>query len=100
MSAAAVTVLTVRRGVSLAGVAVTTTTSAAGARTTRYGISAGSSLMSPGWPKLGFDLLSDLFILRGVPAHIRSDNGPEFVAKAVQESIGIACVKKVCGSMC
>jgi putative transposase len=30
------------------------------------------------------DLLSDLFLLRGVPAHIRSDNGPEFVAKAVQ----------------
>ena len=34
------------------------------------------------------DLLSDLFILRGVPEHIRSDNGPEFVAKAVQEWIG------------
>jgi putative transposase len=33
------------------------------------------------------DLLSDLFILRGVPGHIRSDNGPEFVAKAVQEWI-------------
>ena len=31
--------------------------------------------------------LSDLFILRGVPGHIRSDNGPEFVAKAVQEWI-------------
>ena len=30
------------------------------------------------------DVLSDLFILRGVPAHIRSDNGPEFVAKMVQ----------------
>jgi hypothetical protein len=30
------------------------------------------------------DVLSDLFILRGVPAHIRSDNGPEFVAKRVQ----------------
>ena len=30
------------------------------------------------------DLLSDLFILCGVPAHIRSGNGPEFVAKAVQ----------------
>jgi putative transposase len=30
------------------------------------------------------DLLADLFILRGVPGHIRSDNGPEFVAKAVQ----------------
>jgi putative transposase len=33
------------------------------------------------------DLLSDLFILRGVPEHIRSDNGPEFVAKAVQDWI-------------
>ena len=31
------------------------------------------------------DVLSDLFILRGVPSHIRSDNGPEFVAKAVQD---------------
>jgi putative transposase len=30
------------------------------------------------------DVLSDLFILRGVPGHIRSDNGPEFVAEAVQ----------------
>jgi putative transposase len=27
------------------------------------------------------DVLSDLFILRGVPGHIRSDNGPEFVAR-------------------
>jgi putative transposase len=33
------------------------------------------------------DVLSDLFILRGVPGHIRSDNGPEFVAKAVQKGI-------------
>ena len=33
------------------------------------------------------DVLSDLFMLRGVPGHIRSDNGPEFVAKAVQEWI-------------
>ena len=30
------------------------------------------------------DFLSDLFVLRGVPNHIRSDNGPEFIAKAVQ----------------
>jgi putative transposase len=29
-------------------------------------------------------MLSDLFIMRGVPGHIRSDNGPEFIAKAVQ----------------
>jgi transposase InsO family protein len=31
------------------------------------------------------DVLSDLFILRGVPEHIRSDNGAEFTAKAVQD---------------
>jgi hypothetical protein len=30
------------------------------------------------------DVLADLFILRGIPGYIRSDNGPEFVAKAVQ----------------
>jgi putative transposase len=34
------------------------------------------------------DVLSDLFILRGVPGHIRSDNGPEFIAKTVQAWIG------------
>jgi len=33
------------------------------------------------------DVLAGLFILRGVPGHVRSDNGPEFVAKAVQEWI-------------
>ena len=33
------------------------------------------------------DALSDLFIMRGVPQHIRSDNGPEFIAKAVQDWI-------------
>jgi len=33
------------------------------------------------------DVLSDLFILRGVPGHIRSDNGPEFIAKAVRKWI-------------
>ena len=30
------------------------------------------------------DALTDLFILRGVPAYIRSDNGPEFIAEAVR----------------
>jgi len=33
------------------------------------------------------DALSDLFILRGVPGYIRSDNGPEFVAQAVRNWI-------------
>jgi putative transposase len=33
------------------------------------------------------DVLSDLLILRGIPGHIRSDNGPEFVAEAVPEWI-------------
>ena len=32
--------------------------------------------------------LSDLFVRRGVPEHIRSDNGPEFTAKAVKEWLG------------
>ena len=30
------------------------------------------------------DVLTDLFILRGVPAFIRSDNGPEFIAETVR----------------
>jgi transposase InsO family protein len=29
--------------------------------------------------------LEELFVQRGVPEHIRSDNGPEFTAKAVRE---------------
>ncbi len=33
------------------------------------------------------DVLSELFVLRGVPGHIRSDNGPEFIAEAVQKWI-------------
>lgn len=39
------------------------------------------------------DVLSDLFIPRGVPGHVRSDNGPEFVAKAVQEWIAVVGAK-------
>mgnify|MGYP003676607534 CR=1 FL=1 len=30
------------------------------------------------------DALTDLFIIRGVPVYIRSDNGPEFIADAVR----------------
>ena len=30
------------------------------------------------------DALTDLFILRGVPSYIRSDNGPEFIAETVR----------------
>ncbi|WP_171123504.1 MULTISPECIES: IS3 family transposase [unclassified Ruegeria] len=33
------------------------------------------------------DALTDLFILRGAPCFIRSDNGPEFVAQAVRDWI-------------
>ena len=33
------------------------------------------------------DVLTDLFIQRGAPGHIRSDNGPEFIAKAVRQWI-------------
>ena len=31
------------------------------------------------------DVLLDLFRIRGVPKHIRSDNGPEFIAKAIRQ---------------
>ncbi len=31
------------------------------------------------------DTLSDLFILRGIPNHARSENGPEFVAQALRD---------------
>ena len=33
------------------------------------------------------DALTDLFILRGPPAYIRSDNGPEFIAQSVRDWI-------------
>lgn len=36
--------------------------------------------------------LQYLFAVRGAPQHIRSDNGPEFVAKAVQNWLEKACV--------
>lgn len=39
------------------------------------------------------DVLCDLFICRGIPSHIRSDNGPEFVAKAVQTWISAVGAK-------
>jgi putative transposase len=33
------------------------------------------------------DALTDLFILRGPPEYIRSDNGPEFIAQKVRDWI-------------
>ena len=36
--------------------------------------------------------LQYLFAVRGAPQHIRSDNGPEFVANAVRKWLGYACV--------
>ena len=39
------------------------------------------------------DLLFDLFIFRGVPGHIRSDNGPEFTAKAIRKWLSRLGVK-------
>lgn len=37
--------------------------------------------------------LADLFVTRGPPAHIRSDNGPEFIATAVQQWLAQIGVK-------
>ncbi len=37
--------------------------------------------------------LTEMFVTRGIPEHIRSDNGPEFVANAVREWLGRLGVK-------
>lgn len=42
------------------------------------------------------DALTDLFILRGVPAFICSDNGPEFIALAVRDWISAVGAKTAC----
>ena len=39
------------------------------------------------------DLLFQLIILRGIPEHIRSDNGPEFTAKAIRQWLNRLDVK-------
>ena len=39
------------------------------------------------------DVLCELFLARGVPGHIRSDNGPEFIAEAVQKWIAAVGAK-------
>lgn len=39
------------------------------------------------------DVLGYLFAVRGAPEHIRSDNGPEFVANSVRRWLDRACVK-------
>ena len=39
------------------------------------------------------DVLSDLFFLSGVPGHVRSDNGPAFIARAVREWIAAVRAK-------
>ena len=39
------------------------------------------------------DVLTDLFVMRGIPKFIRSDNGPEFIAQAVQDWIAAVGAK-------
>jgi transposase InsO family protein len=39
------------------------------------------------------DILFHLFIFQGIPAHIRSDNGPEFTAKAIRSWLNRLGVK-------
>ncbi len=41
------------------------------------------------------DTLFNLFIFRGILTHLRSDNGPEFTAKAVRKWLGKLGVKTV-----
>ena len=39
------------------------------------------------------DVVMNLFCTRGVPGHIRSDNGPEFIARALREWLARSSVK-------
>jgi putative transposase len=39
------------------------------------------------------EALCERFVSRGIPAHIRSDNGPEFVAEALRDWIGTVGTK-------
>ncbi len=39
------------------------------------------------------DALAELFAMRGVPSAVRSDNGPEFVARSIQEWLARVCVE-------
>lgn len=39
------------------------------------------------------DVLAERFRIRGVPKHIRSDNGPEFIAQAIRQWLGQASVE-------
>jgi putative transposase len=39
------------------------------------------------------DVLAEMFRLRGVPKHIRSDNGPEFIAQAIRRWLNLAGVE-------
>jgi len=41
------------------------------------------------------DLLFNLFIFRGIPGYIRSDNGPEFTAKAIRKWLNKLGVKSL-----
>ena len=47
----------------------------------RLAIRAGRSIRSPDV----IETLAELMTGKGVPGHIRSDNGPEFTARAVRE---------------
>jgi putative transposase len=41
------------------------------------------------------EVLTELFMIRGVPTHIRSDNGPEFVASAIKRLAEITGVENL-----
>lgn len=42
------------------------------------------------------DTLAELFAMRGVPRHIRSDNGPEFIAQVIRRWLDQVGVEALC----
>jgi len=41
----------------------------------------------------GVERLADLFVFRGTPEYIRSDNGPEFVSRKVRHWLNVSGVQ-------
>ena len=60
---------------------------------TRVALSARAARSFPAGDVI--EVIADLMLAHGVPAHIRSDNGPEFTAKAIRQWLSGNSVKTV-----
>jgi len=45
-------------------------------------------MLTPSFSRAMIETLADVMLVRGVPEHIRSDNGPEFIAEELRKWLG------------